>query len=72
MATKVKMQTALAGKNYSFAPGDIATFEDAEAQRHLANGNARTLDEVETAVEEARETATLAMRKKAVTPPAKK
>lgn len=74
---KIKFLTCLAGGNYRHKPGDIVHFDDAdpkaaaEAQRHVKSGNARALDDVETAMESARETAMLARQKKVVTPPAK-
>lgn len=56
---RVKMIACLAGMNFVHKPGDLVEFDADEADRHLAAGNAVELDEIETAVHDARETAML-------------
>lgn len=64
---KLKFLTHLVGSNYEIKPGQVVDIEDAEALRHIANGNAEAVvTEVETATAPAaKETATAPKAKKA-------
>ena len=41
MKTKILMTSYMTGKNFSYAPGDVAEFDDKEAQRILGVGGAK-------------------------------
>ena len=41
---RIKMKTAIAGKDFSYSPGDIADIEDEEATRWVDAGHAERVD----------------------------